>query len=475
MNSNTQSQTIQQIPLKQSEIKNELIPEVRIGVGGNIDAGKSTFVGVMTKNVLDNGRGFARAFIMRYKHEIESGRTSAIIQHYIRNTDKIIEFTDLAGHEKYLKTTMNGIGGCLLDYIAIVINANTGIQQMTREHIGLVYSLRLPMFIIYTKTDLCPPNIYQMNLDFIKSYYSKKMGLETKLISNEEDLNSITNGNLFTYGSKIVPIFPLSNVSGTGVDLVKTFIQGLKTYVPYSATYNKDTNFIVSRCYVVNGIGFVLSGVMKRGSVKKGDILYLGPNADGFVRDIKPYSIQNSSSSSSSQSSSTSTTNSSASTNTSNSTQNSTSSSTTPITNNYYKVVVKGIHNNFRESVDVLYAGQSGCLNIKPIGRTVLKRNMIKTGMRLLNVINSVRQFDAKIKVLHNPTTITSKYQPTIHCEGISQNVKIVKMDKEFLRSFDEANVTFKFMYKPEFIEKDSIFIFREGLTKGIGKIINVY
>ena len=48
-------------------------------------------------------------------------------------------------------------------------------------------------------------------------------------------------------------------------------------------------------------------------------------------------------------------------------------------------------------------------------------------------------------------------------------------MDKEYLRSFDEAYVRFKFMYKPEVIEPGSLFLFREGLTKGIGKIINVY
>ena len=97
----------------------------------------------------------------------------------LEKEDKIIEFTDLAGHEKYLKTTIKGIGGCLIDYVAIIINANTGIQLMTREHIGLVYTLRIPMFIVYTKTDLCPPNIYKMNLDYINTYYKKKMGLNT--------------------------------------------------------------------------------------------------------------------------------------------------------------------------------------------------------------------------------------------------------------------------------------------------------
>jgi GTPase len=420
-----------------------MIPEIRIGVGGNIDAGKSSFVGVMTKNVLDNGRGYARSFIMKHKHELESGRTSVIVQHYIRNEDKVIEFTDLAGHEKYLKTTIKGISGCLIDYVAIIINANTGIQLMTREHISLVYTLRIPMFIIYTKIDLCPPNIYEMNLDHIKTYYNKKMGLSTVIINNEDELKTIQEN--YTKGCKIVPIFPMSNVSGTGVELVRQFINELNLYIKYEDFYNTNTNFIVSKSYIVQGIGLIISGVLKSGTVKKGDILYLGPNSDGFIRDENNVIIEKSKVSNDSD------------------------------YNNYYKIVIKNIHNNFKESVDVLYAGQSGCFNIKTNCKVIIKRKMIKKGMRLLSVINSVREFDAKIKILHNPSTITKKYQPTINCEGISQSVQIIDMDKEYLRSFDEANVRFKFMYKPEFIECGSLFLFREGLTKGVGKIINVY
>ena len=426
-------------------METKIYPEIRIGVGGNIDAGKSSFVGVMTKNVLDNGRGYARSFIMKHKHELESGRTSVLVQHYIRNEDKIIEFTDLAGHEKYLKTTIKGISGCLIDYVAIIINANTGIQLMTREHISLVYTLRIPMFIIYTKTDLCPPNIYKMNLEHINTYYNKKMGLDTIVIHNEEELKAIQD--TYTKGCKFVPIFPMSNVSGNGVELVRKFINELNLYTKYEDVYNSNTNFIVSKSYVVQGIGLIISGVMKSGTVKKGDTLYLGPNAEGFIRDANNVIIEKSK----------------------------TKSSENSDYNNYYKVVVKNIHNNFQENVDVLYAGQSGCFNIKTSHKITIKRSMIKKGMRLLSVINSVREFDAKIKILHNPSTITKKYQPTINCEGISQSAQIIEMDKEYLRSFDEANVRFKFMYKPEFVECGSLFLFREGLTKGVGKIINVY
>ena len=102
---------------------------------------------------------------------------------------------------------------------------------------------------------------------------------------------------------------------------------------------------------------------------------------------------------------------------------------------------------------------------------------MIKTGMRILSPqkAESISIFEARVKILHNPSTITYKYQPVIHCGGISQCAKILKMNKEYLRSNDDAVITFKFMFHPEYIEEGCVFVFRDGLTKGIGKITQIF
>lgn len=50
----------------------------RVAVVGNVDAGKSTLLGVLTHGELDNGRGMARLKLFRHKHEMESGRTSSV-------------------------------------------------------------------------------------------------------------------------------------------------------------------------------------------------------------------------------------------------------------------------------------------------------------------------------------------------------------------------------------------------------------
>ena len=52
--------------------------EIRCAVVGNVDAGKSTLLGVLTHGELDNGRGLARQRLFRHKHEAESGRTSSV-------------------------------------------------------------------------------------------------------------------------------------------------------------------------------------------------------------------------------------------------------------------------------------------------------------------------------------------------------------------------------------------------------------
>jgi hypothetical protein len=105
---------------------------IRVAVVGNVDAGKSTLIGTLTSSCLDDGRGSSRTSIMKHRHEIESGRTSTATTHLMgfrstgeaivgrdavranrrksedevaRESYRVITLMDLAGHEKYLKTT----------------------------------------------------------------------------------------------------------------------------------------------------------------------------------------------------------------------------------------------------------------------------------------------------------------------------------------------------------------------------------
>ena len=54
--------------------------DVRVAVIGNVDSGKSTLVGVLTKGIMDDGRGGARSKVFNFDHEQKNGRTSSIGQ-----------------------------------------------------------------------------------------------------------------------------------------------------------------------------------------------------------------------------------------------------------------------------------------------------------------------------------------------------------------------------------------------------------
>ena len=100
--------------------------QLRVGVLGNVDSGKTTLISVISHNILDNGRGLARKKVLRHNHEQETGRTSSITHTYYRtDNERIISFIDLAGHEKYYKTTIFGANCCSLDYIVVLVGANT--------------------------------------------------------------------------------------------------------------------------------------------------------------------------------------------------------------------------------------------------------------------------------------------------------------------------------------------------------------
>jgi GTPase len=125
------------------------ILEQRIAVVGNVDAGKSTLLGVLTKDLLDDGRGKARINLFKHQHEIDSGRTSSVGMEIMGfnskgqivtssllgrqklswedicdHSAKVLTFVDLAGHEKYLKTTVFGMTGCSPDFVMLMVSLN---------------------------------------------------------------------------------------------------------------------------------------------------------------------------------------------------------------------------------------------------------------------------------------------------------------------------------------------------------------
>lgn len=228
--------------------------DIRVAVVGNVDSGKSTIIGVLSGGVLDDGRGLARQRVFSHQHEIDNGRTSCVSQQIlgfknnnpifnksavsstslqknksyadvINNSDNIITFIDLAGHEKYLGTTVSGLTSNYPDYSMVIINSLAGITKMTKEHLGLSIILKIPLFIVVSKIDLVPDKVLKDTKKQISRILKCKHA--NKLPLNIYEPNDIKLAISDTT-RRICPIFFVSSVKGIGLDLLNTYLSHIK-------------------------------------------------------------------------------------------------------------------------------------------------------------------------------------------------------------------------------------------------------
>ncbi|KAI8365186.1 P-loop containing nucleoside triphosphate hydrolase protein [Radiomyces spectabilis] len=414
--------------------------EIRIAVVGNVDAGKSTLLGVLTKGILDDGRGKARVNLFRHKHEIESGRTSSVggeilgfdskshpILHpsasgrkltweeVCSRAAKVLSFVDLAGHEKYLKTTVLGMTGSAPEFVMLMVGANAGMIGMTKEHLGIALSLGIPVLVVVTKIDRCPPNIREKTIKELTSILKSKSCRKIPLFVENSHDAVMTAQNFVS--ERLCPIFQISNVTGEGLDLLRNFLNILPSMTKYDTSL--PFHYEVNETYSVPFVGTVVSGILKTGMIHVGDRVLIGPDSTG----------------------------------------------------QFIPTTIKGIHRK-RVSVPVAKAGQSVTFAIKNI-----RRSTIRKGMVLLNydkdqpMPKASRKFEAEILVLYHSTTIKQKYQAMVHCGAVRQTASIVNMQNTVLRTGDRAKVQFEFVKNPEYLVEGTRLIFREGRTKGVGKI----
>jgi GTPase len=289
--------------------KVEELTELRICVAGNVDAGKSTLLGVLTKNVLDDGRGKARLNLFRYKHEIESGRTSSVgteimgfdslgqivqamgdkqklsSEEICERSSKVVTFLDLAGHEKYLKTTVFGMTGCSPDFVMLMVGSNAGMIGMSKEHLGLALALQVPVFIVITKIDMCPANVLETTINQLTKILKSSGCRKIPMFINTVGDVLVTSGKFVS--ERVCPIFQVSNVTGGGLDLLRMFINLLSPNALNKYDADAPTEYQITDTFSVPGVGTVVSGTVVSGIVHVGDTLYLGPDSLGnFVPTV---------------------------------------------------------------------------------------------------------------------------------------------------------------------------------------------
>jgi GTPase len=423
--------------------------DIKVCVAGNVNASKSSTIGCLVTGNLDNGRGLSRMSVFNYVHELKTGRTSSIsheilgydykggIVNYqglnklswgdiVQKSSKIISFFDLAGHEKYLKTTILGLSTSIPNMCMILIAANDGISKMTREHIFLCMTLKIPFIFVISKIDLCrgKENILNETIEGINKILKHPTVRRIPIhIKNNEDI-ILSSKNI--YSNSIAPIFQISNVSGEGLDNLRLFfnIVGEKTKIGDKT----NVEYFVDNIFQVKGVGIVLGGHLLSGSIRVGDNLLLGPNVDG----------------------------------------------------SYEPIIIKSIHSK-KVNVQTIAYGGYVCLSFKKIDRKIIRKGIVIISPKSEQL--AVKTFNAKIDVMRtHATTIKKGYEPLLCINSIRQTVQILEIkdkqnsrnvikDDNVLRTNDSANVKLKFKYRPEYLKSGSRFIMCEGNLKIVGEV----
>jgi GTPase len=428
--------------------------KVKIAICGPVDAGKSSLIGVLNSGELDNGRGSARLKVLKHQHERETGRTSNItfnslkyrvvdgkvhidsVEHTngkfsvdnslnINSQNKVISLIDLAGHEKYFKTTLFGVSGMFVDYGIVVIGANTDITRLTREHIGILFYLKIPFIIIITKIDMAPKHMYDELLKNIENLIKRnKLANKLIILNSDDDFKHSLNDELTI---STIPVISLSNTTGVNINNLHQYICNQVPRIKWNSEDVGGSIFYIDSTFKVPGIGTVCCGTLKGNIIKSRQKLFIGPYGSKFI-----------------------------------------------------EITARSLHNSIKEEVLEIVDNESNCIAIKFNNpKEIIDKTHIRKGMVIVSDQNYfkkfiTKRFKATIKILHHSTTMKTGYSPVIHCGPIRQTAIMTLDTHEYLRSGDEKIVEFEFKYYLEFLEPNVVFFFRDGSTKGVGTVLEI-
>jgi len=308
--------------------------------------------------------------------------------------------------------------GSMPDYALLLVGANMGVTKMTKEHLGLALALKIPIIIVVTKIDMAPENVKKETIEEIHKILKMKGVRKMPMhIRSDEDILTVVKT---IQHDRIVPIFEVSSVTGENLPILRKFLNLVPARIQWDLLKDNPVEVMIDQAWSIAGVGTVVGGTVTGGTIREGQTLLLGPDFAGNFKEVTVKSLQ------------------------------------------HNKVAAKEVS-----------AGKSVGVGLKKIRRSEIRRGMVLVDPAVKPVAS--REFIADVVVLHHSTSIKKNYEPVIQCMTLRQAARLVSVgDKEILRTGDRAKVTFRFMYRPEYVKPGMRMIFREGNCKGIGIVASV-
>jgi selenocysteine-specific elongation factor len=227
---------------------------VIVGTAGHIDHGKTSLVRALTGVDTD-----------RLKEEKARGISIDIGFAYLPTpAGDVLGFVDVPGHEKFIHTMLAGATG--IDFVLLVVAADDGIMPQTREHLAIVELLGLTRgAVALTKIDAVAPEQVEATRAAVEAALAR-----TALAG--------------------APVFPVSAVSGEGVDALRDLLFGAAAEGG-ARRGDGAFRFAVDRSFTLAGAGTVVTGIVLSGEVAVGDRVVVSP--PGMPARVRSIHAQN--------------------------------------------------------------------------------------------------------------------------------------------------------------------------------------
>ena len=216
---------------------------VIMGTAGHVDHGKTTLVKALTGVDCDT-----------HKEEKKRGITINLGFTHLNNPNKSqIGIVDVPGHKDFIKTMISGVGG--IDFVMLVIAADSGIMPQTSEHLKILQTLGINSgIIVLSKTDTVESLLIEIAIEEIRSF------VKGSFLEN-------------------APIIQVSAKTNFNIDKLKELI--LITADKYSkkeSQLNCPFRMYIDRIFSPPGIGTVITGSAINGKLNISDNIFILPS-----------------------------------------------------------------------------------------------------------------------------------------------------------------------------------------------------
>lgn len=231
-----------------------------IATAGHVDHGKTSLVNLLTGVDTDTlaeekRRGLTINLGFAYKSfNLVDNATGETVT-------ATLGFVDVPGHTDFINNMLAGVGA--IDAVLLVVAADDGIMPQTKEHLAILSLLDVRHVVVaLTKVDRVDTDritaVRKDILELLATYQVK-----TPLLTGADD-SAVPPATNLDYAAQI---FPVSNISGDGIEALQTNLTSVATrlrpqleQMRQRSSKDKYCRYLIDRAFTVKGMGTVITG-----------------------------------------------------------------------------------------------------------------------------------------------------------------------------------------------------------------------